>query len=76
LAGLQHRLDPLGGDGPNCPGWPKILEQQRIQILGASLMVVEGQLQSEQGVIHIIAHKVRDYTAWLGRLAVSSRDFR
>ena len=56
--------------------WPKILEQQRVPILGASLMVVEGELQSEQGVIHIIAWKVRDYTAWLGRLAVSSRDFR
>jgi len=56
--------------------WPKVLEQQRVPILGASLMVVEGQLQSEQGVIHIIAHKVRDYTAWLGQLAVSSRDFR
>ena len=56
--------------------WPKILEQQRTPVLGASLMVVEGQLQSEQGVIHIIARKVQDYSAWLGSLEVYSRDFR
>lgn len=56
--------------------WPKILEQQRTPVLGARLMVVEGQLQSEQGVIHVIAQKVRDYSAWLGSLEVNSRDFR
>jgi len=56
--------------------WPKILERQRTPVLGARLMVVEGQLQSEQGVIHVIAQQVRDYSAWLGSLEVNSRDFR
>ena len=56
--------------------WPRVLEEQRTPVLGAQLMVVEGQLQSEQGVIHVIARKVRDYSAWLGSLEVSSRDFR
>ena len=55
--------------------WPKLLERQRVPILAAELMVVEGKIQSEQGVTHVVAHKVRDYSAWLGGLAVSSRDF-
>jgi error-prone DNA polymerase len=55
--------------------WPRVLEAQRVSVLGARLMVVEGQVQSEQGVIHVVARRVRDYSAWLGQLAVSSRDF-
>jgi hypothetical protein len=39
-------------------------------------MVVQGELQSELGVIHIIADKVRDYSHWLGRIKTGSRDFR
>jgi hypothetical protein len=27
-------------------------------------------------VVHVIAHQVRDYTGWLGRLESRSRDFR
>ena len=40
------------------------------------LMVVQGELQSELGVIHVIAAKVRDYSHWLGRVQAGSRDFR
>ena len=56
--------------------WPKILEQQRVAVLGSQLMIVEGQLQSEQGVVHVVARRVRDYSAWLGSLTIESRDFR
>ena len=56
--------------------WPKIVEEQRVPVLRAQLMVVEGQLQAEQGVIHVIAQRVRDYSAWLGQLEAPSRDFR
>lgn len=56
--------------------WPKVLKQQRVPVLGSLLMIVEGQLQSEQGVVHAIAQRVRDYSAWLGRLRIESRDFR
>lgn len=38
-------------------------------------MVVQGQMQSQEGVIDIISQKVQDYSAWLGELATSSRDF-
>ena len=55
--------------------WPSIQQTQRQPILGSTLMVVQGELQSEQGVIHVIAKLVRDYTKWLGDLQIGSRDF-
>ncbi len=56
--------------------WPRVQHTQREAIFGARLMVVQGELQSEMGVIHIIADKVRDYSHWLGRIKTGSRDFR
>jgi hypothetical protein len=38
-------------------------------------MLVEGELQSEQDVINVVARKVHNYTGWLGELQTSSRDF-
>jgi hypothetical protein len=40
------------------------------------MMVVQGELQNEMNVIHIIARKMRDYSHWLGRVLTDSRDFR
>jgi error-prone DNA polymerase len=56
--------------------WPRVQQAQREAVFGARLMVVQGELQSELGVIHVIAAKVRDYSHWLGRVQVGSRDFR
>jgi error-prone DNA polymerase len=56
--------------------WPRVQQTQREAVFGARLMVVQGELQSELGVIHVIAAKVRDYSHWLGRVQVGSRDFR
>ena len=55
--------------------WPKVLETYRQAVLGAQLMVVRGQLQHQDGVINIISRRVQDYSAWLGELTTSSRDF-
>ncbi len=55
--------------------WPKVLERYRDAVLGSNLMVVKGRLQNEQGGIHVVAEKVEDYSAWIGRLPTSSRDF-
>jgi hypothetical protein len=38
-------------------------------------MLVEGELQSEQGVIHVVARDIRDCSGWLGGLRAPSRDF-
>ncbi len=55
--------------------WPKVLEAQREAILGSTLMIVSGKLQSEQGVLHVIVQSAEDYSRWLGGLRADSRDF-
>jgi error-prone DNA polymerase len=50
--------------------WPKLFEEYRREVLGGRLVAVEGPVQSESGVIHVIAERVRDYTALLAKLSV------
>ena len=56
--------------------WKKIGETQRRTLFGARLMEVEGRLQREQGVTHVIVTRLHDRTPLLGRLLTRSRDFR
>jgi error-prone DNA polymerase len=56
--------------------WPGVQESQREAVFGARMMVVQGELQNEMNVIHVIARKMRDYSHWLGRVLTDSRDFR
>lgn len=55
--------------------WPSIQEEQRQAILASQLMIVQGRLQNEEGVVHVVAQKVHDRTHWLGELQIESRDF-
>jgi error-prone DNA polymerase len=52
--------------------WPKIFERFRAIVLGARLLRVFGKLQSEQGVIHVIAERLDDLTPLLSRLSDDS----
>ena len=56
--------------------WKKVGEAQRRTLFGARLMEVEGRLQREQGVTHVIVTRLHDRTPLLGRLLTRSRDFR
>jgi error-prone DNA polymerase len=56
--------------------WPSVQAEQRQPVFSGHLLVVQGELQSEMNVIHVIAEKVRDYSHWLGKLSIASRDFR
>ena len=49
--------------------WPKIFERLRAIVLGARFVAVTGKLQSEQGVIHIVAERMHDLTPMLGLLS-------
>jgi error-prone DNA polymerase len=49
--------------------WPKIFEQFRPEILGGRLIAVDGPVQSESGVIHVIAERVHDWTPLLAQLS-------
>ena len=55
--------------------WNRIAENQRRELLGARLMGIEGKLQREGDVIHLIARRLTDHTRLLGTLATASRDF-
>ncbi len=54
---------------------PELAERQRRELLGARLLGVYGQLEAKSGVVHLLAKRLVDLTAWLGRLETASRDF-
>ncbi|WP_310492986.1 error-prone DNA polymerase [Dechloromonas sp.] len=54
---------------------PQLVEKQRRELLGATLLGIFGQLQIEGEVVHLVAKRLVDLSAWLGRLETSSRDF-
>lgn len=49
--------------------WPKLFEQYRREVLGGRLVTIDGPVQSESGVIHVIAERVHDYTPLLAKLS-------
>ncbi len=55
--------------------WNHIVERQRRELLGSRLMAVEGEVQTESGVVHLIARRLTDHTPMLGSLSTTSRDF-
>jgi error-prone DNA polymerase len=55
--------------------WSSLVERQRRELLGSKLLGVEGVMQKEGDVVHLIAHCLTDHTPLLGGLAMVSRDF-
>jgi error-prone DNA polymerase len=55
--------------------WEKVALRERKALLSAALMSVEGHVQKEGDVIHIVAHRLHDHSSLLGSLAVKSRNF-
>jgi error-prone DNA polymerase len=55
--------------------WNHLVERQRKELLGSRLMAVEGVLEREGEVVHLVAARLTDHSAMLGRLTTSSRDF-
>jgi len=55
--------------------WPHLIERQRRELLGARLMGVEGVLEREGEVMHLVAKRLSDHSALLGSLVTQSRDF-
>jgi error-prone DNA polymerase len=48
--------------------WPRVFEAYRREVLGGRMMIVEGRLQSESGVINIVADRILDGTPYLTSL--------
>jgi len=55
--------------------WRHVVERQRRELLGARLLGVQGVIEREGDVVHLVARRLFDHSALLGPLAASSRDF-
>ena len=55
--------------------WRDLAERQRRVLIESRMLAVDGRLEAVDGVRHLIAGRLHDYSALLGALAVSSRDF-
>ncbi len=55
--------------------WPSHAEVQRKALLGATLLMVTGTLQHEDGVLHVVAGRLSDLSEKMAPLSVASRDF-
>ena len=55
--------------------WKRIAEDFRKALLNARLLGVEGELQREGKVVHVIAKRLIDHSDMLGQLQTRSRDF-
>jgi error-prone DNA polymerase len=45
--------------------WPKVLERERIVVMGARLVVVHGRIQRHEDIIHVVAERLDDRSDWL-----------
>ncbi len=55
--------------------WNRLAERQRGELLGARLLGVQGVIERDGEVVHLVARRLFDHSALLGPLAAASRDF-
>jgi error-prone DNA polymerase len=55
--------------------WPRLWEQQRADILRATVLAVDGTTETDGAVHHLIADRVHDFSALAKGLSNRSRDF-
>ena len=55
--------------------WRNLSERQKAELLGARLLAVQGVIERDGEVVHLVARRLVDYSTLLGPLAAPSRDF-
>jgi error-prone DNA polymerase len=55
--------------------WRDLVERQRRELLGARLLAVEGVIERDGDVVHLVARRLSDHSGLLGELLTRSRDF-
>jgi len=55
--------------------WRALAEKQHRVLLESTVMAVDGMLEASEGVHHLIARRLHDYSALLPEFAFASRDF-
>jgi error-prone DNA polymerase len=46
--------------------WPQLFEKQRRVVLGAGMLAIDGRIQREGDVVHVVANRLHDLSALLG----------
>jgi len=54
--------------------WPKLFEQYRREVLGGRLVAIDGPVQKEGDVIHVVAERVHDWTPLLAKLSAQGEE--
>ncbi len=63
--------------GPaNIVVWPSLFEKRRRVVLGSSMMAINGRIQREGEVVHLVAQQLFDLSADLSGLADRDTDFK
>jgi error-prone DNA polymerase len=63
--------------GPaNIVVWPTLFEKRRRVVLGSSMMAINGRIQREGEVVHLVAQQLFDLSADLSGLADRDTEFR
>ena len=55
--------------------WRHLVERQRRELLGARLLGVQGVIERDGDVVHLVARRLSDHSRLLGSLQAASRDF-
>jgi error-prone DNA polymerase len=55
--------------------WNDLADRQRKELLGSRLLAVSGEVQRQGSIVHILARRLEDLSAMLGRLSTASHDF-
>jgi error-prone DNA polymerase len=55
--------------------WKRIGEEYRLPLVDSRLLEVHGELQRQDGVMHVVARRLIDRSPLLGELITRSRDF-
>jgi error-prone DNA polymerase len=55
--------------------WARLFEKQRSAIIGARLLAIDGVLETDGDVHHLIADRVHDFSELAQGLRSRSRDF-
>lgn len=62
--------------GPANVAWPKLFEGRRRVVLGSSMMAINGRIQREGEVVHLIAQQLFDLSGDLSALADRDGEFK
>ena len=55
--------------------WPRLFEKHRSEIIGSQLLAIDGVMETDGDVHHLIADRAHDFSDLAGSLRSKSRDF-